>query len=1393
MEIENNELMEVFSDPVRWAETFLRNPRDKEENLELRSYQSSVLAATRKYKNMILQQGRRCLPGYSPILMHDGKIKKIKDIEIGDYVVARDDNAQPKKRKVIDKFYNGIKTVYRIRLADGREIDCTDNHPILCWVPTSENSKIYHYKWVTIEDGLSKGYKVVSLKQWNNFGSLCNYDEAKLLGYLITDGHLGEDQTPKFTSKNKLYIDEVQLLVKSMFDYNCTVKKRNDSDCFDIHLTDGNKGTVNKVKSYLKELNLLGTKAKFDGIIKRLYEYDNITLGYFLNRMFAGDGCISLNIRKDRPNYGKAVDVNLTSHYIEFLKEIRSILYKIGVRSKLKMEVKKSPNSDKMCTNWKLTFSDSESIEKFFEFVGPIYGKEKQSFGALVEIKKRSKKVHKKGSVYYYKSSVKSIEYIGEMPTFDITVDKDHNFTVNGIVNHNSGKSVTMCALTLWWAAVYPMVEVLEGKSKKQKPQRIILATPYETQIKELWSIYVSLIADSPLLKTQVEKIRTSDIHTIEFSNGSKIEGYTIGISSSNKGTSLRSLSADILFIDEMDFIPREIMEEVIIPIATTHTECRIFICSTPSGKRELYWEYCFPKDTQVSTPLGLKNIQCIKSGDVVFTENGDIDTVVNTFRHIHNGLFYKFKTKISEFECTDEHPILSTSRLEIKPIYRKAKDVKIGHYLVHPIKQYPKVQLYYDINIFKTDIENERESIYNTYLDSSMNKTEFEKNTNTITRRTLQDYECKIKKYGKTWMFDNRIRVQIEKTNQILDKISNNEFNLFKLCRLIGYYLSEGTILKSKDYDSEYNRAFYRGIQFSFNSNEIDYINEVQELILDLFPETKITITNNPKDTCTMVLCYNQMLSYLFKILCGEYCDKKIIHPYLMSKPESFEILKTYINGDGWCIDKKNNEKILSDRFGFVTTSKQLSDDLFNIATKNKISISRNIRYKTDGKTAYVFIKLKEDYIFKDNYFLTRVKKITTRIGNEEVYNFETKNTHQYIVDNTLVHNCTRASELGWYHQHIPSWHPDNTNWMSIEQAKAKGIPITESTEFQVRAVTSSERFAREYGAEFGEELGGVYKHSFINKALVKYGRDINLEDTDEFNPNFPVNPDNLYVMGVDWNSYQNGGQIVIVEFCRAPTQIEFYDDSSGKDILVDFTNKFRLFYRKGVKSKGATQRQTREEIIRLVKTMKIDYIYADYGHGDTNIEELTFYGRSHKDLGLEKKLKAIDSGAVVEHWDPVLREKVHKRNKSLMVNFSALYLEEGKILLPKEEDQNTRLIGQIRGYTIKNITSRGDFTYTGEDHILDAFNLALYGFSKEFDPGLFTNKQTYTMMVLPDPRSQEYPRREVEHTGRRSNELGRQTRDPELPQNFQLPRRSNMPRIGMRGNINSYRRWNV
>jgi len=552
-------------------------------------------------------------------------------------------------------------------------------------------------------------------------------------------------------------------------------------------------------------------------------------------------------------------------------------------------------------------------------------------------------------------SSITTIEHIGQHPTIDLTVKNNHNFISGNIISHNSGKSVIICVDSLWWTLAQPLYTMYTNKGNRQIPFRVLILTPMDAHIKMIWDTYIELIEGSQFIQDQIVKIKRSDVHEIQFNNGSIIKGMTIGISTANKGLSARGQGCDYLFLDECDYIPEDVMDQAIKPITTDNPNVKIRACSTPTGKRSTYF----------------------------------------------------------------------------------------------------------------------------------------------------------------TW--------------------------------------------------------------------------------------------------------------------------------------------------------------------------------------------------------------------------------------------------------------CTCAEELGWWHKHVPSWHPDNTNWISIDKAKELGTPVQESTEFQMKRTTPSAAYAREYGAEFGEELAGVYKHEHINRSLVNYCNDYDDRDNDFFNPGFEQNPKNIFIMGVDWNTYKNGGQVVLLEYCTEPTFIESKNEA-GEQVNINCTGKFRLFYRRGIKSKHSTQRQTREEIINLLRKYRVDFVYVDYGAGDTNIEELTFYGREHPELGIGHKLQVVDSGSNIEHYDPILRKTVKKRAKSMMVNMSVVSLEEDRLLLPKEEDLKHRLIHQMRNYLVKTVTVRGDFTYEGEDHILDAFNLAIYGFHAQYSI-LLANQIVNKVRVIQAPRVDMLPVRS-QSAEAPVNKAKKRYVDPEKEHEYHKPR---------------------
>lgn len=119
---------------------------------------------------------------------------------------------------------------------------------------------------------------------------------------------------------------------------------------------------------------------------------------------------------------------------------------------------------------------------------------------------------------------------------------------------------------------------------------RVLMAAPYENQIRNMFNRLNELIAESPLIKQQVVR-STKNPAVIEFANGSKIVGFTTG----DDASSVRGQRADWIYIDEIDFMS-EYCFEVVAAIAIERPEIGITVSSTPLGKRSHFYKMCTDK-----------------------------------------------------------------------------------------------------------------------------------------------------------------------------------------------------------------------------------------------------------------------------------------------------------------------------------------------------------------------------------------------------------------------------------------------------------------------------------------------------------------------------------------------------------------------------------------------------------------------------------------------------------------------------------------------------------------------------------------------------------------------------------------------------------------------------
>lgn len=371
----------------------------------------------------------------------------------------------------------------------------------------------------------------------------------------------------------------------------------------------------------------------------------------------------------------------------------------------------------------------------------------------------------------------------------------------------------------------------------------------------------------------------------------------------------------------------------------------------------------CFLGDTLVGGE-NYKEIKNLVVGDKVIDKNGEMKKVTELKSRFYDEKLYKIKGRnFMPIKATKEHPFLvierytkgnvkhNKNRFISSPKWITAQDLRKGMYIGIP-----------------------------------------------ILKANREDKEIIIKKDG-----------------QIVRQITLNE----KLARLIGYYVGDGYYSRGR-------------IGICLNKTEKEYQKEVSELFEEIFG--KESWKRNDKGNCIdMGICDTQIGEKL-KEICGENVYKKKI-PNCILFNKNREILRSFLMGyfraDGHVYNEKNSKGFI----GLTTTSKVLALQLQQAFTRFGILFSiytqkpntRLIRgkvvncaeaYRIQSSQQKAFAILELNKINKVNrvteHFFEHDEKLWARIDNIDmesysglVYNCEVEDTHSYLANNYIVHNC--------------------------------------------------------------------------------------------------------------------------------------------------------------------------------------------------------------------------------------------------------------------------------------------------------------------------------------------------------------------------------------------------
>ena len=155
-------------------------------------------------------------------------------------------------------------------------------------------------------------------------------------------------------------------------------------------------------------------------------------------------------------------------------------------------------------------------------------------------------------------------------------------------IGRQAGKTESLVISMLFNLFTKPGVPEHEGF-------KIILITPYQSQIDLIFNRMMELIRSNPVTQNSVKRHVKAPIYTLELHNGSIIRGFTAGTKSGGNAEAVRGQHGHMLVFDEADYLSSGDMDAA-MSIITNFPSATVWMSSTPSGKRERFYETCQSK-----------------------------------------------------------------------------------------------------------------------------------------------------------------------------------------------------------------------------------------------------------------------------------------------------------------------------------------------------------------------------------------------------------------------------------------------------------------------------------------------------------------------------------------------------------------------------------------------------------------------------------------------------------------------------------------------------------------------------------------------------------------------------------------------------------------------------
>jgi replicative DNA helicase len=336
-------------------------------------------------------------------------------------VWSLDERKRMVARPMTNVFPSGHKEVFVLRLASGREVEATANHPFMTldgWVPLGE---------LQVGDRLATPRSVPEPVHTERM----HESEIVLLAHMIGDGSCVRRQPVRYASIDEANLVAVEISaahfgVTPVRDHHPAARVTSLRLPAPERLTHGKR---NPIAAWLDKLGLFGKRSYEKFVPAEVFALPNDQVALFLKHLWATDG----SVRWDDKAGQARIYYATTSRRLA--DDVAQLLLRVGVYARIK-KAKKAGYRD--C--WHVCISGGENQKRFGAYVG-VHGARGESAKevlAKLDTAARNTNLDDLATNDVFWDEIVEITSIGMHDVYDGTVPGTHNFVAQGIAAHNS-------------------------------------------------------------------------------------------------------------------------------------------------------------------------------------------------------------------------------------------------------------------------------------------------------------------------------------------------------------------------------------------------------------------------------------------------------------------------------------------------------------------------------------------------------------------------------------------------------------------------------------------------------------------------------------------------------------------------------------------------------------------------------------------------------------------------------------------------------------------------------------------------------------------------------------------------------------------------------------------